>query len=122
MKPTSGGELGVKPLAHDPLQPKTRTHERETHECQRIGPCRVCPLIRNARLSAFPHGYCRCHGEERLDERAQDKPQTGHGTDSVAEAANEGTHVECDERGQGLLICFMEGVVAVPWWAFEEAG
>jgi len=56
-------------------------------------------------LSALPYADSSCHGEETLDEGAEEEPEAGFDTHVITDAAYEGTHVEGDERGESLLVC-----------------
>lgn len=100
----SRGELRIQPLPHNPLQPQTRTNKPKPHKRQRIPPRRFPSITRYAPLARLPE-YYRANGEEdSLDHRAEEEPYPRLDTHAVANAAEEGTHVEGDEGAECLLV------------------
>lgn len=115
-------KLRIQPLRLDALQAQTRAHERQRDERQRVRPARVRTLVRDALLAALPQDDRRDHGEERLDDCADEEPQAGEDAEGVAPAADEGAGVEGDERREGLSVGDVKAVVTETFGAFEEAG
>jgi len=73
-------------------------------------------------LPALPKRDRGGHSKDGLDERAKEQPQASLGTDAVTDAADECAEKKSGERGEGLLVCDVEGGVAVCRRALEEAG
>jgi hypothetical protein len=119
---TRSCKLRVNPLAHDALQAHARAHEPDARERQRVCPRRIGTRVRSTRLPAFPYAQRRSHREQRLDHRAKEKPQASLRSHAIADAAEEGTEDESRHRGEGLLVCEVEGGVALAGWALEETG
>ena len=101
---TSGRELRVHPLAHNPLQPHTRAHEPDRNKSQCIRPRRVPTDLRNAPLSTLPRRQCGRHREQCLDEGSKEEPCARFGTHLVADTPNGGAGDEGEDGGEGLLI------------------
>lgn len=102
------------------MQPHARTHEPNRCETQRVRPCGVVSLACLARLVALPYAEGRRHGEESLDHRTEEEPQTSLGPDTVTDTAEEGSKDECKDRGEGLLIGEVERAVAFTEGVVEE--
>ena len=119
---TGRRELRVHPLAHNPLQAQTRAHERNRNERERVRPRRVPTDLRDAALPALPRGERSGHGEQRLDERAQEEPCARLGAHVVADAAEGRPGDEGEHGAQRLLVRDVEGGVALAWGAREEPG
>ena len=119
---TSGRELRVHPLAHDPLETHARAHEADRGERECVGPLGLGTRVSHAWLAALPCTEGSGHREQRLEECAQEEPRAGLRAHAVADAADEGPEDEGRDGREGLLICEVERGVAVPWWALEEPG
>ena len=113
-------KLRVDALAHDPLQTHARAHQPQTRVRARVGPRGRIAARRDAALPALPKADRRGHGEERLDERAEDQPQTRLRADPVADAADEGAEEEGRHRGEGLFVREVERRVALAGRALEK--
>ena len=118
---TGGRELCIHPLAHDPLQSHTRTHEADRDERQRVRPRGVAAHFRDTPLPALPCGEGGGHGEERLDEGPEEEPRACLRAHLVTYAPDGGAGDEGEDRGERLLICEVEGGIALSWGAGEEA-
>jgi len=71
-KLTRRSKLRVHTQAHDTLQTHARAHQSQTRVRGRAGPRRCTAARRDAALPALPiRDRCR-HGEECLDERAEE--------------------------------------------------
>jgi len=71
-KLTRRRKLRVHTLAHDTLQTHARAHQPQTRVRARVGPRRCISAWRDAALPALPKRDRRRHGEQRLDERAEE--------------------------------------------------
>lgn len=76
-------------------------------------PRRVAPTRPDAPVSTLPQRDGGGHGEQRLDHRPKGQPQARFGSRAhvVAYTTEAGTEDEGEERGEGLLICEVEGGV-----------
>jgi len=97
-------KLRVHTAAHDTLQTHARAHQSQTRVRARVGPRRCIAAQRDAALPALPMCDRRGHGEERLDERAEEQPQARLGTDPVADAANEDAEKKGRQGGERLFV------------------
>lgn len=101
-------ELRVHALAHDTLQAHARTYEAQTRVRARVGPRQIIATRGDAILPTLPKRDRGRHGEERLDERAEEQPQSSLRADPVADAADEGAEQKCGQRGEGHFIPQLE--------------
>jgi hypothetical protein len=113
--------LRVDALAHDALEAERRANQAETRKRARVRPRRCAPVVRKAPLVAFLDGDGRSDGHERLDERAEEEPRARLRAHAIAEASYEGAADEREHRRERLLVRDVEGRVAVPRRALEQA-
>ena len=118
---TGGGELRVHALAHDPLQAEAHAQERDGHERERVRPHGVAAAVRDALGAALPDRERRGRGEQRLEERAEHEPQARLVPEPVADAPEERAEREGEDGRERELVRVVEGLVAVPGGALEEA-
>lgn len=104
-----GTELRVEALPDDALHAEARAHEREAGKREGVRPAGVAALGGDAALAALPQRERGGHGEEHLEERGADEPGALVRANTVAEAADEGSRHEGQQRRESLSIGDVEG-------------
>jgi hypothetical protein len=114
-------KLRIEALAHDALKTQAGADQAQAREGASVGPGKRAAGVRDAPLTAEVDADGGDHGEQRLDERAEEEPGARLGADTVADAAKEAAANEGQEGRQRELIGEVEGCVARAGRAFEQA-